>query len=202
MADAGAVVAPDSALCRAAASLLRASAPPVLVGHCERTWMLGAALLGRRWEDCDQEVVYVAASLHDLGLLTDEPFPGAAHAFQDVGASACADVVLFQTGDRPRAELARAAIALHLELSSADDPRPEVAAVHLGAAADVLGARLDQLPADVLDAVLDAWPRTGFADWLSAAMEREAERRPASTAGRYVRELGLLELIAAAPLPS
>lgn len=85
MADAGAVVAPDSALCRAAASLLHASAPPVLVGHCARTWMLGAALLGRRWAACDQEVVYVAASLHDLGLLTDEPFPGAAHAFQDVG---------------------------------------------------------------------------------------------------------------------
>lgn len=191
---------PDSALCRAAAALLHATAPPVLIGHCERTWMLGAALLGRRWADCDQEVVYVAAALHDLGLLTDEPLSAA--GFQDVGAGACADLVRSQTGDGPRAELARAAVALHLELSSADDPRPEVAAVHLGAAADVLGARLDQLPADALDAVLDAWPRTGFAGWLSTAMEREAERRPASTAGRYVRELGLLELIAAAPLPS
>lgn len=202
MADAGAFVAPDSALARAAAALLRASAPPVLVGHCERTWMLGAALLGRRWAGCDQEVVYVAAALHDLGLLSDEPSPDGVAEFQDVGASAGADLVLSRTGDGPRAELTRAAVALHLELSSADDPRPEVAAVHLGAAADVLGVRLDQLPVDLLDVVLDAWPRTGFADWLSAAMEREAEWRPASTAGRYVRELGLLELIAAAPLPS
>lgn len=202
MADAAAVVAPDSTLCRAATALLHAAAPPVLVAHCERTWRLGAALLGPRWADCDQEVVYVAASLHDLGLLTDEPLAAAASGFQDVGASACTDLVLLHTGDSLRAELAHAAIALHLELSSADDPRPEVAAVHLGAAADVLGARLDQLPVDVLDAVLEAWPRTGFAAWLSAAMEREAERRPGSTAGRYVRQLGLLELIAAAPLPS
>ncbi|MCW2680548.1 MAG: hypothetical protein JWM62_1949, partial [Frankiales bacterium] len=45
------------------------------------------------------------------------------------------------------------------------------------------------------------WPRTGFAAWLGAAMQREAERRPDSTAGLYVRELGLLDLIASAPLP-
>jgi hypothetical protein len=202
VADAGTPVTPDSELCRAAAALLHAAAPPVLVGHCERTFQLGAALLGRRWSDCDQEVVYVAASLHDLGLLTDEPLGASATGFQDVGARACADLVRVRTGDGDRAELAGAAVTLHLELGSADDPRPEVAAVHLGAAADVLGARVDQLPDGLLDAVLEAWPRTGFAAWLAAAMQREAQRRPDSTAGLYVRELGLLGLIEAAPLPS
>lgn len=202
MADAVAPAPPDSALCRAADALLRAAAPPVLIGHCTRTWVLGAALLGPRWAECDQEVVYVAAALHDLGLVADAPPAGTASGFQDIGAAAGATLVSVQTGDATRAELARAAAELHLELGSADDPRPEVAAVHLGAAADVLGARLDQLPAGLLDAVLDAHPRTGFADWLAAAMRREAERRPASTAGRYVRDFRLLELITNAPLPS
>lgn len=195
-------MAPDSTLCRAAAGLLRAVAPPVLVSHCERTWLLGAALLEDRWAGCDQEVVYVAAALHDLGLVTEGALSETGVGFEDVGAGATAELVRAHTADAPRAELARAAVALHLELSSADDPRPEVAAVHLGAAADVLGLRLDQLPVDVLDAVLDAWPRVGFAAWLTAAMEREAERRPDSTAGRYVRDFGMLAAIAAAPLPS
>lgn len=202
MADTRAAAPPDSALCRAADALLRAVAPPVLIGHCMRTWALGAALLGPRWADCDQEVVYVAAALHDLGLVADELPAGTASGFQDIGADACAELVRAQTGDALRAELARAAAALHLELGSAGDPRPEVAAVHLGAAADVLGARVDQLPAGLLDAVLDAYPRTGFADWLAGAMRHEADRRPASTAGGYVRDFGMLELIMSAPLPS
>ncbi|MDV9188046.1 hypothetical protein R6L23_07415 [Streptomyces sp. SR27] len=40
----------------------------------------------------------------------------------------------------------RDAIALHLELETAEGARPEVAAVRLGSAADAIGARLDHLP--------------------------------------------------------
>jgi len=197
--DAPDLAAPDSAICRAARDLLRRAAPAPLVGHCERTFLLGAALLGTRWPACDREVVYVAAALHDLGLTSE---PAGEAEFQDVGAAECAELVLRETGDDRRAELARAAVALHLELSSADDPRPEVAAVHLGAAADVVGARVEDLPAGLLDEVLDQWPRQRFPEWMSAAMRREAELRPRSTAALYVRELGLLDLIAAARLPS
>jgi hypothetical protein len=190
----------DSAVCRAAADLLAAAAPAELVAHCYRTHELGRALLGDRRRDVDDEVLFVAATLHDLGLTaghTSEDHQG----FELVGARAASRLLLEHGASPQRAELAAAAVELHLELASADDPRPEVAAVHLGAALDVLGLRLAELPAGVLDAVLDRWPRRGFPQWLGAAMHEESVQRPESRAGRLVREVGLLELIDAAPLP-
>ncbi|MCW2715247.1 MAG: hypothetical protein JWN88_2294 [Frankiales bacterium] len=194
-------VRPDSALSRAAAELLARSAPGPLIAHSYRSHALGAALIARRGTPYDAEVLFVAAALHDLGL-TAAYATVDAPGFQTIGAEAAADLVRRHSADEQRATLAFDAVALHLELTTARDPRPEVAATHLGAAADVLGLGLDDLPAGLLDEVLGDWPRTGFVDWLSTTMQAEAERRPTSTAGRLVRELGFLKLLAAAPLPT
>lgn len=188
----------DSAVCVAAAELLQRSAPQVLVDHSYRTHALGVALLaGRR---ADPEVVFVAAALHDLGLT-----PGHADAdvagFELLGAAAAEQLMLDHGAETSRAALARTAVALHLELSSAQDPRPEVAAVHLGAALDVLGLHREQLPAGLLDAVMERWPRTGFPEWLAQAMRVEADARPQSRTAVLVREAALLDLIELAPLP-
>ncbi|MGN9779393.1 HD domain-containing protein [Micromonospora sp. H33] len=192
---------PDSALCRSAAELLHRSAPAPLVAHCYRSYALGAALVADRGEAYDAEVLFVAAALHDLGLTTAYAHVDAP-GFEHVGAAIAAELVREHRAGEERAALARDAVSLHLELMTAQDPRPEVAALHLGAAADVLGIGLDRLPDGLLDDALHRWPRAGFPAWLSEAMQTEAQRRPASTAGRYVRELGFLHLLAAAELPA
>jgi GNAT superfamily N-acetyltransferase len=192
---------PDSALCRAAAALLERSAPEVMVAHSYRSHVLGAALVAERWPSYDAEVLFVAAALHDLGL-TEAWSCVEAPGFEQVGAVRAAELLRSQGAGEERAALAHDAVALHLELTTSSDPRPEVAALHLGAAADVLGIRLDALPDGLLDEALERWPRTGFAAWLSAAMQQEARRRPDSITGRYVRDLDFLTLLAHAPLPS
>lgn len=188
----------DSAVCVAAADLLDRSSPPVLVRHCYRTHALGAALLaGRR---LDPEILFVAAALHDLGLAPDYATAEVA-GFELVGAAAAEQLMSAHGADGRRARLAGEAVELHLELSSAQDPRPEVAAVHLGAALDVLGLSQEQLPAGVLDAVLERWPRAGFPTWLAQAMQAEADARPRSRTAVLVRDAALLALIERAELP-
>jgi hypothetical protein len=192
--------APDSAVCRAAAQLLEATSPPALVRHCHRTHALGLHLLGSAAAQVDREVVFVAAALHDLGLTAAGRLADV-EGFEQVGAQEAEQLLLTHGATSEQAERAAQAVALHLEVSSGDDPRPEVAAVHLGAAADVLGLHLDEVPPQLLEAVLEQWPRDGFPALLAEAMQHEAQARPRSRAATLVRDAGLLELLDAAPLP-
>jgi hypothetical protein len=189
---------PDSRLADAAEHLLRESSPPVLVEHCLRTYAFGAALLEEARRPVDHEVLFVASALHDVGLTELED--DGTTPFEQRGARLARDAVVRSGAGAVAADLVHDAVALHLELGTADDPRAEVAGVHLGAAVDVLGLRLDQLPPGLLDRVLERHPRHDFAAHMVAAMTREAAANPASRTAALVREFGLLELIAAAPV--
>lgn len=190
---------PDSPLAAAAADLLRATSPPALVNHCLRTYQFGCAIGARDGLEPDPEVLYVASMLHDLGLT--ERFAGP-EPFEAQGAQA-AYAFLVPLGYPPeRAEYVGEAIAFHLAVTSAQDPRPEVALLSLGSAADLLGLRLDLLPADLLAAVLAAHPRHDFKRVITALMRAESAGKPDSLAATYVREFDFLDLIAAAPFDS
>ncbi len=189
---------PDTAVARAATDLLRASSPPALVNHCLRTYQFGASLGAQEGLEPDLEMLYLGSALHDLGLT--ERFDGP-EPFEAQGAQA-AYAFLVGTGyPAERARFVGEAIAFHLAVSTAQDPRPEVALLSLGAAVDVLGLRLDALPGARVAAVLDAHPRLDFKAVIAALMRDQAERKPDSLAGTYVREFDFLRLIADAPFP-
>ncbi|MDJ0343087.1 metal-dependent phosphohydrolase [Streptomyces sp. H10-C2] len=188
---------PDSPLARAANELLLAVSPPALVAHCHRTYRFGAALLTERGRAFDAEALFIASALHDLGLTDAYNHPRT--PFELHGAR-LAEEHLLAGGARPETvALVRDAITLHLEPETADDPRPEVAAVHLGAAADVIGARLDQLPPGLLAAVLEIHPRQHFTSYLIEVMARQAATKPTSRIGALVERTEFLDLIANAP---
>ncbi|SDE98081.1 hypothetical protein SAMN05660662_0516 [Blastococcus aurantiacus] len=191
---------PDTPLADAADHLLRTCAPRVLVAHCRRTHAFATALLGRAHRSFDPELLFVASALHDLGLCA--PGEDGVTPFQLRGADLAHDAVLRAGGAPDAADLVREAVALHLELGTADDPRPEVAGVHLGAAADVLGLHLDELPGGLVGDVLERWPREGFPAYLEAAMRQEATTKPDSRVAVLQRELGFIDLIAATAFPA
>ncbi|GIG59681.1 hypothetical protein Lfu02_40530 [Longispora fulva] len=188
---------PDSPLARAADELLRAACAPTLVAHCHRTYHFGMALLENQRRAVDAEAVFIAAALHDLALTSAYDDPTV--PFQAHGARLAQQGLLARGAGPDLAELVHDAIALHLELTSATDPRPEVVAVHLGAVADVVGARLDQLTPRFVADVLDDHPRHGFTAFVTAAFGHEAAARPDSRIAVLVRDHGLLDLVAAAP---
>jgi hypothetical protein len=191
------VIVPDSALADTAERMLRVSSPRVLVEHCLRTHEFAVALLDRRGLRYDRELLFVAAALHDLGLTPE--WDDGTTSFERRGAEVARRVLLDEGAPPSAADLVHDAIALHLELTTADDPRPEVAGVSLGAAVDVLGLRVDQLPAGALDDVLARHPRLGLKTWLAEAMAREALAKPGARVAALEREFGFPALIAAAP---
>lgn len=191
---------PTTPLARAAEQLLRRSSPTVLVEHCLRTFAFGSVLLRRAGRAVDVEALFIGSCLHDLGLLPENE--DGRTPFQLRGAGLASDLVLQGGGTRELAHVVHEAVALHLELSTGEHPDAAVAGVSLGAAVDVLGLGLASLPEELVEAALLAHPRGGMKDWFVAAMSAEAERKPDSTIGGYVRDLGFCDLIRAAPFPT
>jgi HD domain len=188
---------PDSSLARSAAALAGKTEPPFLVRHSERTYQFGAQLLSLAQRDFDAEVLYVACMLHDIALGTE--FDDGTTPFNFKGGGVAARYVLDADRSGEDASLVFDAIALHMELSTAEDTRPEVAGVHLGAAADVVGLRLDQFVPEWLEAVIAASPRVGMKQSFIDVIGAEARTKPYSAAAALIENLGFLELISGAP---
>lgn len=182
---------PNTAAARAAAELVSAASDATLVGHVWRTWYFGGQLIAEHLGDADLEVAYVAAMLHDLGLTerfdSDEDFERA-------GATSAAEAATLWGWDPDRVVLVASAIASHLDLASAE-ARPEIALVHLGAGADLVGLRVDELPGDLVDDVLAAHPRDGFSRAVLTALTRQVERKPESKIAVLFRDFGFADLV-------
>ena len=187
---------PDTSTARLAADLVADASHPALVHHVWRTWYFGRELLATHAAGADLEVAFVASMLHDLGLTDRADGPD---AFEREGADAAAVVVARAGWDEDRVELVRAAIASHLDVASAE-ARPEIALVHLGAAADVVGLRVDQIPSALLEAVLDAHPRGDFTSVVLPLLERQAARTPDSTIAALFRDFDFGRLVVGCPL--
>jgi len=187
----------DSPLATAADALLAKVSPPALVNHCKRTYAFGTALLNQAGRGFDAEALYVAAMLHDLGLT--DAYEDGVTPFEVRGADIAAAQLLDMGADPDFIALVHDAIALHLEMNAPKDPRPEVADVSLGAAVDVLGLRIDKLPASFVAQTLETFPRLGFKDLLIPAIERQARLKPDSLVARHLDEFAFAQLVAAAP---
>jgi len=173
-----------------------------LVRHSRRTYAFGRAVLDLLHPAAgavDAELLLVASLLHDVAL--GGPVDDGVSDFQQLGAAAARDLVLAQGRTDRDAALVFDAVALHLELTGARDPRPEVAAVALGAAADVAGLRLERLDPGLVTAILTVHPREGARAGLVQAISAQVEQKPGSRVARLEREAGLLAAIAAAPFP-
>lgn len=191
---------PDTRLAAAAEAMVVRVSPPALVGHCRRTHAFGAALLHQQGRAFDAELLYVASMLHDLGL-TDE-FEDGVTPFERRGAEVARRTLLAEGVPMESAALVHDAIALHLEATAADDPRPEVAGVTLGAAVDVLGLRLSDLPAGFVARVVEEHPRLEFKTMLIDAIARQVRLKPQSRIARHVERYDFTALVAAAPFES
>jgi HD domain len=191
------LVVPDSRLAVAAVDLATAHMPHWLLAHSYRTFHFGAALLEIAGRPTDAELLFVGSMLHDIALGTDldrDDMP-----FEVIGARVAEEFMTRFGANAARSRAVAEAIELHLQLSTADDERPEVAGVHLGAAVDVIGLRSGDLTQDVLTAALATHPRGTFVDELVQAMQAEA-RKQNSTIAELIRTFGFLEMIKTCPL--
>jgi hypothetical protein len=190
---------PDSPAARQALELSRQLTAPWILNHSLRTYLWGAMLAQTERIRFDEELFYVASTLHDLGLAD-------AHKCRDTGC-ACFAVEGARAAEHFATDLGWSserrdrlftAISLHLNIRVGLEQGPEAHLLHEGAALDVIGARLRELHPDTVQEVLRDYPRLDFKAGMSAAMKEQAKLRPQSRAALLVR-LGFIGMIRAAP---
>jgi hypothetical protein len=191
---------PDSSLCRDALDLCRETSSAALVGHCLRTWLFATLFAGRDDVAHDDEVLYIACLLHDLGLT-----PGhwqrdkRARCFAVEGAFAAERFCLERGEASGRAAQIAEAIVCHLNVRVPLECGPETRLLHAGVGLDAVGRRAGEFGSDSVDAVLARHPRVGLADELCELTARQAKVRPESRIGLLTR-LGFRGLVRGNPL--
>lgn len=178
---------PDSTICKKATQLVTAVSPTFLCHHCIRTFLFGDLLGQRDGLVCDRELLYLGAVMHDLGLT--ERFNGE-QRFEVDGADAARAFVLEHGLSDEKAEIVWDAIALHTSLGIASRKQPEIALVHLGASADVLGMRIADISPETVEQVIDEYPRLGFNTAMTELLVAQVKCKPHTAAFIWLAEVG------------
>jgi hypothetical protein len=189
---------PQTPRALAAAVYARASCPEFLFNHCVRTFLFGALSLQRQHRSYRAEDAFIAAALHDLGLLPSFESPQA--PFEQDGADAAERWVRAQHGSAVQGDRVWHAVRMHDGAFALTRRQgPEAMLVALGAGTDVYGAEPGELEARALEEVLRAFPRLKFKAQFTALLIAHCERKPASQRATWLE--GLCRAHAAHPAP-
>jgi len=194
------ILPPDSAIAREAMAMMIEASPPFLINHCLRAYFW-ARLLDDGARSHDDEALFVALMLHDMGLTDGHRLAGTEErCFTLVGARLAENLGAQHGWGGQRCRIAAEAIALHLNVVV--DPRHgrEAELVRAGSGGDVAGLGLDVLHGDQIDAVCGRYPRLGFKQQVVSPLRLEAEHRPGCRMAFMMDKLGFERLIANAPM--
>jgi hypothetical protein len=188
---------PDSAACRLAREVVEEFSSPALVNHCLRSYLWAADHAARHGVAFDDELLFVSAMVHDLGL--SPVFDSATVPFEDAGGAV--GWVFAAGAGWPVSRRRRVAqiVVAHMAPSVDVTADPEGHLLELATGLDVSGRDADAWPAELRAEVLTRFPRSGLADEFVACFEDQARRKPDSTAGRLVAT-GLADRARANPL--
>jgi hypothetical protein len=168
---------PVTPLCMKAYELCRSAAPAFLVNHSLRTYVFGALYVSHEGQRFDPETAFVAAMLHDLGLLKE--FSTQQTPFEIDGANRAENLVLESGGAAAEANKVWQAIALHdMRFPIAQHESPEATLVAAGAGADVAGPEENIVSAASVRGVVAAIPRLQFKQHFIALLADHCVRKP------------------------
>jgi hypothetical protein len=170
---------PDSDICSAASDLAADASPVFLYNHCVRSYLFGRELAAaqnlRSGTDYDDETLFLACILHDLGITE---YANGDQRFEVEGADAAARFLRDQGLPDAAAGTVWQCIALHTSIGLAHRFGAEQALSHLGIGLDVDGMQKDLLPAGFADRVHAAWPRFDLGHAIAEAIGRDTASNP------------------------
>ncbi|MBI1379424.1 MAG: HD domain-containing protein [Frankiales bacterium] len=172
---------------------------PALVNHCRRSYVWAAAYAEGHGIAYDAELLYVAAMLHDIGLVRE--FDNVSVPFEEAGGHAA---WVFAAGagwpiDRRRrvAEV----VVRHMWDSVDVEADPEGFLLEIATGLDISGRNPGWWDAALRRDVVAALPRLTLAEEFTACIRDQAERKPESSAAAAVAR-GLPDRLAANVLDS
>lgn len=175
-------------------STARALAAYQFYAHSVRTWRFGLALARIDDADVDEDLLYVAAMLHDVGLRA----PVAGRCFTLAGAEAAKSLAPAQTPSE-HVEQVQLAILAHIDIRRPADPLGRY--LQAGSLLDVAGTRISEVDRDFLTEVCDRSSRAGFPEECRFLWRGECRRFPHGRAAYARRPGGLLLATRLNPLP-
>jgi hypothetical protein len=189
---------PDSAAARAAEELAASAQPASLTNHGLRSYAWGALLGLAESRPFDSEVLYVAALVHDLGLL---PAYDRGNDFEADGAAAAQELLLSVGWDAARADRAAQAIRDHWN-GPEDESEVESLLLSYGTSVDVGGWRYDEFDRATAGDIVEAAPREGFKELFVELVERQAAAKPWCHLAPLAADPGFAARVHAAPFDS
>ena len=189
---------PDSAFSHAARELIGTVAPPFLVNHSVRAYAWAVELARHDDLPFDQEILYVSALLHDIGLVPAYDLGG---CFETDGAIEAQRFSLEHRQSPERARAIYAVIDLHMLAEAPAGSANEVVLLNDSTGTDVTGYRYGDVRPEAIGPILAAYPRLDFKRDFAAAFVDQATRKPTCRVAEMVRT-GKLEAIANAPFDS
>jgi hypothetical protein len=191
---------PETPAARAARDVAERYCSPALLAHSVRSWAFALAFAEvEGLTRIDEELLYVAALVHDLGLVP--AFDAVRVPFETAGGEV-GWVLTAGAGWEPRRrQRVVEVVERHMwpAVEAAEDPEGHLLEIATGL--DISGARPDALPEAFLREVLAAHPRGDLAAEFGGCLLEQAARKPGSQAARLVAS-GLEARLAANPLES
>jgi hypothetical protein len=188
---------PDSPFARRARELVLQAEPGFLANHSIRAYAWAVALADHDGLAFDPEILYVAAVLHDIGLVPAYDLGG---CFELDGAIAARDFAIGQGQLAERADAIHHVIVRHMAARQGPDATAEDVLLDESTGVDVTGYRFGDVAPAIVSPVLAAYPRLDFKREFAARFVDQAARKPHCRAAEMVRT-GKVAAIEAAPFP-
>ena len=189
---------PDSPFAHAARELIGDVAPPYIVNHSVRAYAWAVELARHDDLRFDEEILYVSALLHDIGLVPAYDLGG---CFETDGAIAAERFSIAHGQPSERARAIYNVIELHMLAEAPPGSTNEVVLLNDSTGTDVTGYRYADVRPESADPVLAAYPRLDFKREFARLFRDQATRKPSCRVAEMVRT-GKLDAIANAPFDS
>jgi hypothetical protein len=176
----------DSKIAKEATELSRSVSPLYLFNHAMRTFLFGSLVGNALAASFDEEVLFLACILHDLGL-TDQ-FAGDM-PFELQGAQAAKHFLDEREYAKSNTEMVWDGIAMHAS-AIGQFKRPEIALVGEGAGADVIGPDYSQIKKADAEAVVKAFPRLKFKNAFVKTCADVVQKHPRGASRSFMRDVG------------
>ena len=172
---------PDTQLTREATGLLHEYSTHLLFNHSHRVFFWARELGRQTGRSFDEELLFVCAAFHDLGLL--RRFSSADDRFEVDSANALRQFLEHHEVPAARIQVAWDAVALHTTPGIAAYKPIEVELLYNGVGLDVLGIGYERFPADLRKQIVDEYPRINFKEDIAKAFLGGFERKTQTTEG-------------------
>ncbi|HTI28106.1 MAG TPA: HD domain-containing protein [Kutzneria sp.] len=188
---------PETPAAAAALSVATRFYSPALLNHTVRSYLWGTMYGTARGIAFDDELFYVSALLHDIGLTG--AFDSHTLPFEEAGGHLAWSFGVAAGWPTERAARAEEIIVLHMrdDVSPAADPESHL--LQIATSWEIVGRRPEEFPPVARAEMLARYPRLGFGAEFLACFEDQARRKPGSAAGASVGR-DLAARIAANPL--